>query len=263
MEHVSKDCYCEGKKCTKCQTVKCVGAFSVRRRLKSGLRSDCRLCSNASNKEWRDNNREHNYTRVKKWNEENKEKVHDTKKLWIARNRSNVNATQRRYYARNAESIRKKESERSKAKRRNQPAKIKIARVKQPLTDEQKAKRVQARSAIWRNYYIRNKAHLNNKAMEWRKANPRRWAALQATRRARKTLAGGNYTTEEWESLCIKYDHACLWCGKKEPEIELTADHVIPVIKGGSSDIGNIQPLCRSCNARKGTKIMDFRAQNT
>jgi 5-methylcytosine-specific restriction endonuclease McrA len=32
-------------------------------------------------------------------------------------------------------------------------------------------------------------------------------------------------------------------------------DHVVPFYRGGTNTTGNIQNLCRSCNARKGTKL--------
>ena len=48
----------------------------------------------------------------------------------------------------------------------------------------------------------------------------------------------------------------CLCCNRRR---KLTADHVIPVSKGGTSYISNIQPLCQPCNSSKGTKTTDFR----
>lgn len=76
-------------------------------------------------------------------------------------------------------------------------------------------------------------------------------------RRARKQNQGGSYTAQEWRELCQKYDHRCLCCGKVK---RLTPDHVVPLSKGGSNDISNIQPLCLPCNLRKASKTIDYRS---
>ena len=38
----------------------------------------------------------------------------------------------------------------------------------------------------------------------------------------------------------------------------LTVDHVVPISKGGSNDISNIQPLCCNCNSKKNAKQIDL-----
>jgi 5-methylcytosine-specific restriction endonuclease McrA len=82
-------------------------------------------------------------------------------------------------------------------------------------------------------------------------------------RRARIKGNGGTFTLEEWEALKAQYDCRCLACGKREPEINLTVDHVISIFNGGRNEIGNIQPLCLICNISKGTKNVDYRLSET
>jgi len=55
-----------------------------------------------------------------------------------------------------------------------------------------------------------------------------------------------------WE-VFARDNFACKQCGIRA---FLTVDHVIPVILGGLTVISNLQTLCRSCNSRKGAKVV-------
>lgn len=46
--------------------------------------------------------------------------------------------------------------------------------------------------------------------------------------------------------------HCCQSCGTGD---RLTVDHIIPLAKGGSNDISNLQTLCFSCNSRKRDRL--------
>ncbi len=40
----------------------------------------------------------------------------------------------------------------------------------------------------------------------------------------------------------------CHHCGGKFPPVELSMDHLVPVIRGGKSTKGNLVPSCKACN---------------
>lgn len=72
----------------------------------------------------------------------------------------------------------------------------------------------------------------------------------------------GSHTYGEWELLKKQYNYTCPCCGLSEPFNQkskyLTEDHIIPLSKGGSDLIENIQPLCLSCNIKKHTKTIKY-----
>lgn len=80
----------------------------------------------------------------------------------------------------------------------------------------------------------------------------------QRLRRERLRNSGGRHTKEEWENLKKIHSYKCCSCGKQEPEIRLTRDHIIAVSTGGTDDIVNIQPLCVSCNSKKSIKHIRY-----
>ena len=77
-------------------------------------------------------------------------------------------------------------------------------------------------------------------------------------RRARILGAEGTFTAQEWEEVKKKYNYCCAYCLQSEDVVKLTKDHIIPLTKGGSNYITNIQPLCRSCNSSKYNKILNY-----
>lgn len=57
----------------------------------------------------------------------------------------------------------------------------------------------------------------------------------------------------------ITNESVCMCCYTKE---NLEIDHIVAVAIGGKNDVDNIQILCRKCNVKKGTKIIDYRIKN-
>lgn len=43
----------------------------------------------------------------------------------------------------------------------------------------------------------------------------------------------------------------CAWCGAPSNSI----DHIVPLVRGGTNDASNLQPMCRRCNSKKGDRI--------
>ncbi len=104
-----------------------------------------------------------------------------------------------------------------------------------------------------------NPAYHRDNMREWARANPGKIKEKDNRRRAFKMGKPDSFTATEWLQLKHRYNYTCLRCGKREPEIKLTADHIVPISKGGVGTIDNIQPLCRRCNTAKHDDTIDYR----
>jgi len=93
---------------------------------------------------------------------------------------------------------------------------------------------------------------------EWRSANKDKVNFMNRRRERQIRGVTGNFTWDEWEETKAKFNHTCPSCGKSEPEIKLTVDHIVPLSKGGTNYIDNIQPLCGRCNSSKFNKVVIF-----
>lgn len=143
---------------------------------------------------------------------------------WYRRNREKRRDYNRRYWREHGDELRARQRERNRRKYANDP-----------------------RAAL--DYY-----------KQWRLRNlerARAYVRISGNKR-RAAKAGVHFTFGEWEELLRSHHGRCAYCGSTD---RIEADHRTPLCRGGSNDIGNILPACRSCNRRKHRKTEDeFRA---
>lgn len=142
-------------------------------------------------------------------------------------------------------------AERARNYNKNKPRSPKPPRSK--MSREEQNRRNAARRRV---RYAQNKETFRESERRWRARHPETRSVRANRYWARKQAAEGDYTPEEWAALCEKYDNHCLACGVKT---KVHADHIVPLSKGGSNWISNIQPLCKPCNTSKKDKEIDYR----
>ena len=118
-----------------------------------------------------------------------------------------------------------------------------------------------------KNYRIKGKEY-KRRTQEWREKNRdirnayerevyRRNPEIARTRNKRRddrqAAAGGVFTKDHERSIFTAQSGRCATpqCGADLSMTKYHADHIVPVVKGGSSDPSNRQLLCQRCNHLK------------
>lgn len=108
-----------------------------------------------------------------------------------------------------------------------------------------------------KSYRAENREAILEAERAWMRANPLAVIAKNQKRRTAKISAGPSFTKSDWQRYLDLFGERCLACGS---DSKLTVDHVVPLVKGGSNTIENLQGLCQPCNSSKGAKTYDFRS---
>ncbi|WP_294537598.1 HNH endonuclease [uncultured Rhodoblastus sp.] len=94
-----------------------------------------------------------------------------------------------------------------------------------------------------------------NEIRNWRFRSVQRYKSMPGdTEKPQRNIFGGRSTLSlkiRWNVL-QRDEYKCVVCGATAHDgAKLEVDHIHPVSKGGSDDIGNLRTLCQDCNSGK------------
>jgi 5-methylcytosine-specific restriction endonuclease McrA len=230
------------KKCTKCGTEKPLADYSKTKNGLHGRKSFCKACDHVKYLAYSDRHKE-------------------LAQAHYAAHRDEILEQQRRYREANPEQMADRRHRYYRENKNRIFESRQLAHIQNPERTKQ-----------WKqNEYLRHRDRYALSRKKWQQLNPdkarektRAWfrrnrlkrRMYQHRRRARQLLAGGAFTADQWQQMIVWFGNSCLCCGASDA---LTIDHVIPIVDGGKNDIRNLQPLCPSCNSRKGASTVDYR----
>jgi len=192
----------------------------------------CGKCASKSSKEYRIRNKKKVAKTTAKYQRKNRDKVRNWNRNWAKKNPDKMREMWKKYYIQNRDKI--------------------ILRARKWKRDNA------GKANAWaRKNRIKNLEKRKNATKKWMQKHPEKAQEYNERRRCKIMNAIGDWTATEWKTLCDRYGNKCLRCHKTN--VALTADHVIPLSKGGTNFIWNIQPLCLSCNSTKGIRSDDYR----
>jgi len=206
--------------------------FARDRGKKDGRRSYCKDCGNAQTRTYYQRHAQEQRQSKRAYREAHPEAVTQTLQRYYWANSEQRRADARAYYHTHTEAY--------------------AARHKKRYAQESERLRACSRA-----YWAVHKEQVKARNKTWRASHPVHVRGYARKRRQRLYRTAGSHTETEWQGLCAAYSQRCLRCGRAD--VRLTRDHIIPLVRGGSDFIANIQPLCGPCNSTKHTNTTDYR----
>jgi 5-methylcytosine-specific restriction endonuclease McrA len=129
-------------------------------------------------------------------------------------------------------------------RRKNRERTNRILRARRKLLGD-------AYNAKRRDYRRRNLNKLRKAARRYYWKNWQRKRVEHHAAVAKRKGAPGTYSSREWLKLLAAYRYRCAYCHRRLTRKSASADHAVPLTRGGTNWIENIVPACLSCNQRK------------
>jgi len=86
----------------------------------------------------------------------------------------------------------------------------------------------------------------------------RKWNNIKNGKNKKKKRNGRTpFTKSIRHEVLKKDDYKCVECGATKEERCLHVDHIIPISRGGTDELDNLQTLCEGCNLAKKNRIIN------
>ena len=194
------------------------------------------LSHRISSLKWAKKNKENKKISDYAWRVKNPDKVKEIQKRYRGKNKENTRTYNKEYYAKNKEREKKRASDYFQKNKKQYSEKLKERRHKNGISQK----------------YTSGISHTK----EYKKAK-----RIEYKTRFKEA---GRLTAE---TVKIIYEDnikrfgtlTCYLCLKPIAIGKDTLDHIIPLSKGGTNEYNNLSISCRSCNSKKGNKLIgDF-----
>lgn len=107
-------------------------------------------------------------------------------------------------------------------------------------------------------WLYKNSEYVKKKAKEYREKNKILLLISRSNQKSKQKGYYGVISMKEWEFVLLMTRYMCIAC---EDNTADSIDHVLPLSRGGTNTVNNIQPMCLKCNLKKGARHVDFRSR--